>query len=123
AGAGARVVVETGAARGAGFTDAEFEGAELADRGRVLAATDVLLTVQPPAPADVDQLRPGSVVIGFLKPHAHKDLLRALCARNVTGFAMELVPRISRAQSMDALSSQAAVAGYKAVLIGAAALD
>lgn len=123
AGAGARVVVETGAARGAGFTDAEFEGAELADRGRVLAAADVLLTVQPPAPADVDQLRPGSVVIGFLKPHAHKDLLRALCARNVTGFAMELVPRISRAQSMDALSSQAAVAGYKAVLIGAAALD
>ena len=66
---------------------------------------------------------PGAVVAGFLAPHAQAALVRALKERRITSFAMELVPRISRAQSMDALSSQAAVAGYKAVLIAAAALD
>src|SRR6185295_11935133 len=71
----------------------------------------------------VAKLKPGSTVVGFLAPHAQGPLVRALKEKNITSFAMELVPRISRAQSMDALSSQAAVAGYKAVLIGAAALD
>jgi NAD(P) transhydrogenase subunit alpha len=83
----------------------------------------VLLTVQPPDPSVVSRLKPGAIVAGFLAPHAQAALVRALRERRITSFAMELVPRISRAQSMDALSSQAAVAGYKAVLIGAAAQD
>ena len=70
-------------------------------------------------PAQIAQLKPGAVVVGFLQPHAQAELVRALRDRRITSFAMELVPRISRAQSMDALSSQAALAGYKAVLIGA----
>ena len=90
---------------------------------RCWPSRNVLLRVQPPSLAEVAALKPGSVVIGYLQPHLQHDLIRAFCTRNITSFAMELVPRISRAQSMDALSSQAAVAGYKAVLVGAAALD
>jgi NAD(P) transhydrogenase subunit alpha len=89
----------------------------------VIAAADLLFTVQPPDAAVAARLKPGAVVAGFLSPHNQAPLVRALREHKVTSFAMELVPRISRAQSMDALSSQAAVAGYKAVLIGAAALD
>jgi NAD(P) transhydrogenase subunit alpha len=70
-------------------------------------------------PASSRKLKPGATVVGFLAPHIQAPLVRALKEQNITSFAMELVPRISRAQSMDALSSQAAVAGYKAVLIGA----
>lgn len=121
----ARLVIEAGAAAEARFADTDFEGHAviLADAGAVLAEAQVLLRVQPPTLAEATALKPGSVVIGYLQPHLQKDLIRAFCERNITSFAMELVPRISRAQSMDALSSQAAVAGYKAVLIGAGALD
>jgi NAD(P) transhydrogenase subunit alpha len=89
----------------------------------VLGAANVLLKVQPPAIAEVEQLAPGSVVIGFMQAHRELDLVRALRDRKITSFAMELVPRISRAQSMDALSSQAAAAGYKAALLAASTLD
>ena len=89
----------------------------------ILARADVLLKVQPPTPAEVAALKPGAVVIGFMQAYARPDLVRALQERRITSFAMELVPRISRAQSMDALSSQAAVAGYKAVLIAANTLE
>ncbi len=125
AAAGARVLVEAGAASRAGFADGDFAGvADLAPAaGPVLAEAGVLLRVQPPSLEEATALKPGSVVIGYLQPHLQKDLIRIFCERKITSFAMELVPRISRAQSMDALSSQAAVAGYKAVLIGAAALD
>jgi len=121
----ARLVIEAGAASEARFADTDFEAhaSILADAGAVLAEAGVLLRVQPPTLAEAAALKPGSVVIGYLQPHLQKDLIRVFCERNITSFAMELVPRISRAQSMDALSSQAAVAGYKAVLIGAGALD
>ncbi len=124
AGAGARVLIERGAGAAARFPDAQYKDATLADGAdAVLAGADLLFTVQPPATSAVVRLKAGAAVAGFLAPHAQGVLVRALKERKITSFAMELVPRISRAQSMDALSSQAAVAGYKAVLIGAAALD
>ncbi|MGQ0383152.1 MAG: NAD(P) transhydrogenase subunit alpha [Gammaproteobacteria bacterium] len=121
---GARVLVERGAGEAARFPDASYKDASLADGAdAVIAAADVLLTVQPPDISVISSLKSGAVVAGFLAPHAQAALVRTLKERRITSFAMELVPRISRAQSMDALSSQAAVSGYKAVLIGAAALD
>ncbi|HEU0225181.1 MAG TPA: NAD(P) transhydrogenase subunit alpha [Steroidobacteraceae bacterium] len=124
AGQGARILVERGAGAAARYPDAAYKDVSFADSADVvIAQSDVLLTVQPPDAAVVSRLKPGAVVAGFLAPHAQAALVRALKERRVTSFAMELVPRISRAQSMDALSSQAAVAGYKAVLIGAAAQD
>jgi NAD(P) transhydrogenase subunit alpha len=121
---GARVLIERGAGDAARFPDSLFKDVSFADGpDAVLAAADLLLTVQPPDAGRVAQLKPGAAVAGFLAPHSQGALVRALKERRLTSFAMELVPRISRAQSMDALSSQAAVAGYKAVLIGSAALD
>src|SRR4029077_8506691 len=86
---------------------------------QVLQEADVLLTVQPPTLEQIAHLKASAVVIGFLQAHARPEEVAALKARGITSFAMEFVPRISRAQSMDALSSQAAIAGYKAVLIAA----
>jgi NAD(P) transhydrogenase subunit alpha len=121
---GAKLLIERGAGAAARFPDAAYKDVAFAESAaEVLAASELLFTVQPPDAALVARLKPGSVVAGFLAPHAQIPLVRALNERRITGFAMELVPRISRAQSMDALSSQAAVAGYKAVLIAAAALD
>ena len=118
--AGARVLLERGAGVSAQFPDALYQKVEWADStAAVLAQTDVLLTVQPPTVAHIEALRPGAVVIGFMQAHARSAEVKALRDRRVTSFAMELVPRISRAQSMDALSSQASIAGYKAVLIAA----
>jgi NAD(P) transhydrogenase subunit alpha len=124
AAAGARVLVERGAGDAARFPDAQYKDAEIASGpDAVLGAADLLFAVQPPDPAVVSRLKAGTVVTGFLAPHAQAALVQAMKEKRITSFAMELVPRISRAQSMDALSSQAAVAGYKAVLIGASALD
>ena len=121
---GAKVLLERGAGAAARFPDAQYKDVAFADGADgVIAAADLLFTVQPPDAAVAARLKPGAVVAGFLSPHNQAPLVRALREHKVTSFAMELVPRISRAQSMDALSSQAAVAGYKAVLIGAAALD
>ncbi|HEY4646017.1 MAG TPA: NAD(P) transhydrogenase subunit alpha [Steroidobacteraceae bacterium] len=123
-GLGARVVMENGAGTRAQFPDAAFKGVEFAASAPpVLAAADVLLKVQPPTVDEIARLKQSAVVISFMQAHQRLDEVRALRDRGVTSFAMELVPRISRAQSMDALSSQAAIAGYKAVLIGANTLD
>jgi NAD(P) transhydrogenase subunit alpha len=104
--------------------DALYKGVQFhADPAAVLRSSRVLLTVQPPLPAAVETLEPGAVVVGFLQPHREVALVRALRDRKLTSFAVELIPRISRAQSMDALSSQAAAAGYKAALLAASALD
>jgi len=116
---GARVLMERGAGSAASFPDAAYVAAELGDAAAILAAADILLCVQPPPIASIDALKEGAMVIGFLQPYARPDVVRALKDRRITSFAMELVPRISRAQSMDALSSQASTAGYKAVLIAA----
>jgi NAD(P) transhydrogenase subunit alpha len=124
AAAGARVLIERGAGSAAQFPDALYKRVEWADSAAaVLAQADVLLTVQPPDLAQINALRPGSVVIGYMQAHARTEEVKALRDRKICAFAMEFVPRISRAQSMDALSSQAAIAGYKAVLIAANTLD
>jgi H+-translocating NAD(P) transhydrogenase subunit alpha len=121
---GARVLLERGAGERARFPDAAYKSVTWADNGAaVLGAADVVLAVQPLSVDEIGQLKSGAVVIGFMQPHARTAEVRALRERGITAFAMELVPRISRAQSMDALSSQAAIAGYKAVLIAASHLQ
>ena len=121
--AGVRVLIERGAGAAAHFPDASYTDIEFADAGAILGSADVLLKVQPPSLEEVAALKKGAVVIGFMQAYSRPDLVRELKDRGITGFAMELVPRISRAQSMDALSSQASVAGYKAVLIAANTLE
>jgi NAD(P) transhydrogenase subunit alpha len=120
AAAGARILIEHGAGERARFPDSLYKSVDWADSpGAVLAGSDVVLTVQPLNVGQIQQLKPTAVVVGYMQPHARAAEVRALKERGITSFAMELVPRISRAQSMDALSSQAAIAGYKAVLIAA----
>src|SRR5205809_439836 len=115
---GARVLIERGAGVRASFPDSLYKSVAWADSAAgVLSGSDVILTVQPLTVEQIQQLKPGAVVIGFMQPHARAAEVRALKARGITSFAMELIPRISRAQSMDALSSQASISGYKAVLL------
>jgi NAD(P) transhydrogenase subunit alpha len=119
---GAGIVIEQGAGASAWFPDSAFAGVEvLADAAAALARADVFLHVQPPSLDEIAALREGAVVIAHLQPHLAPERTRALRDRRITAFAMELLPRITRAQAMDVLSSQAAVSGYKAVLIAAAA--
>ena len=118
--AGARVLMEQGAGTRANFPDALYKKVEWAPSGGdVLATSDIVLTVQPLSVEQIQQLKAGAVVVGFMQPHARKAEVKALRDRRITSFSVELIPRISRAQSMDALSSQASIAGYKAVLIAA----
>jgi H+-translocating NAD(P) transhydrogenase subunit alpha len=114
---GAQVVVQAGAGRAALVPDDAFRdaGATVVD-GDVLADADVVLHVRPLRPADVARLRRGAVTLGFLAPSAEPDGVKALRDGGITAFSVELVPRISRAQSMDALTSQALVGGYRCAL-------
>jgi H+-translocating NAD(P) transhydrogenase subunit alpha len=122
--AGARVLIERGAGTQAQFPDSLFKDVEFVDSAQaVLAQADVLCKVQPPELAEIAAMKTGAIAIGFMYGHNRPEMVKALRERQITAFAMELVPRISRAQSMDALSSQAAAAGYKAVLIAANTLD
>jgi NAD(P) transhydrogenase subunit alpha len=117
--------IESGAGVGAAFTDDAYQtaGARIVTgRAAALAAAEVVLRVGPLPPADIERLPPEAVVIGLLSPYRDDQGVRALAARGLTSLALELVPRITRAQSIDALSSQASIAGYKAVLIAAARL-
>ena len=117
------VSVESGAGLGAARTDDDYReaGAEVSeDRQALLESSDVLVTVNRPTPEDFASLREGAVVLGFLRPLDEPTALEPASTRALTTFAMELIPRITRAQAMDALSSMATVVGYKAVLIGAA---
>jgi proton-translocating NAD(P)+ transhydrogenase subunit alpha len=117
------VAVEAGAGAAAGFPDAAYEkaGAFLVpDAATLFSGSDIVVKVRPPSASEVAQLKPGAILIGFLEPLTSPDLVAALARQNTTAFSMELIPRITRAQSMDALSSQATVAGYKAVLLAAA---
>ena len=121
-GRGATIVFERGSGTSAYLDDAAFADIEVvADASAALARADVLLHVQPPSLDEIAALREGAVVIANLQPHLFPERVRALRDRKITAFAMELLPRITRAQAMDVLSSQAAVSGYKAVLIAAAA--
>ena len=121
---GVGIDMERGAGDRSHLRDALYAGVRFhADPGAVLRSARALLTVQPPRLADVGALGAGAVVVGFLQPHRELELVRALRDLKLTSFAVELIPRISRAQSMDALSSQAAAAGYKAALLAASSLD
>jgi proton-translocating NAD(P)+ transhydrogenase subunit alpha len=124
-GAGLEIVIETGAGDGAFQSDAAFEraGARIApDADALYAGANVVLKVQKPAPGEVSRLHEGAVLVSFLQALTSPDLVQQLAAGRVTSFGMEGIPRISRAQKMDALSSQANIAGYKAVLIAAQSL-
>jgi NAD(P) transhydrogenase subunit alpha len=115
------VAVEQGAGAGAFFADDAYRaaGAEVVPGSALYAAADLVVKVQRPSLAEAEALRERAVLVCFLQPARSADLLAVLARRQITAFAMELVPRITRAQSMDALSSQTTIAGYKAVLLGA----
>jgi NAD(P) transhydrogenase subunit alpha len=117
---GATVCIETQAGASSYLADDTF-GADAiaASAAEVFVAAQILLAVQPPSLDAINAMTPGTVLIGALAPYASKERIDALNARRITAFATELIPRISRAQSMDTLSSQAAVAGYLSVLIAA----
>ena len=118
---GFQIVLERGAGVHAGFPDDLYEdaGAELANRAERLDGVDGIVRVGRPAADDVQAMQPGTVLIGFLQPLTDDEGIARLRERGVVAFAMESIPRITRAQSMDALSSQATVAGYKGVLLAA----
>jgi NAD(P) transhydrogenase subunit alpha len=118
--AGHQVIVERGAGDGALIPDAHFEeaGATLVGSGEPYGA-DIVIKVAAPTPEEIGRLRPESVLIGFLAPLTGGSTISAIARTGATAFALEAVPRISRAQSMDALSSQANIAGYRSALIGA----
>jgi len=125
-GKGVSLRVQEGAGEAAGFRDADFlaVGAELAPADALSwEEADGVLCVQPPPAADLQRLRPGALLVGLLSPYGATHLTDTLNGRQASAIALELLPRISRAQSMDVLSSQANIAGYKAVLLAAAALD
>ena len=117
---GAEVLIESGAGAGAYIPDDLFKGATIIDSANdLMQQADVIFRVQPPSLDEVDAMPEGSTLLATLQPHNHLELVKKLQEKKITSYAMELVPRISRAQSMDVLSSQAAVAGYKAAIMGA----
>jgi NAD(P) transhydrogenase subunit alpha len=122
---GLSVIVEEGAGDSSGFSNAmysEKEASVIQSASSLYSQSDIILKVQPPSTSEAELLKEGSVVVSFLYPLSNLEVVKKMALRKVTAFAMELMPRISRAQSMDALSSQATVAGYKAVLIAADSL-
>lgn len=117
---GVEVSMEKGAALSAHFPDEAFEGVKMIDTpAELYKGADLIFKVQPPTMEELDMIDEGAVIVGFMAPHKNEAITQKMCDMDVTTLAMELVPRISRAQSMDALSSQAAIAGYKGVLMGA----
>jgi NAD(P) transhydrogenase subunit alpha len=122
--AGHEIRIQAGAGTRAGFPDSAYDavGASVTDSASLYAGVALVCRVQPPSPAEIAKLPTGVTLLSLLTPGRNTHLLPLLAARNVTALALELVPRITRAQSMDVLSSQSTVAGYKAVLVGATAL-
>ena len=124
AASGFALTVETGAGAHASISDQDYRdaGAEIAPSAEAaLQSADVLLKVRGPSDAELQALRAGTIVVGLLDPHQDRPLIDALAQKQATAFAMEFVPRITRAQAMDALSSQANLSGYRAVIEAAAA--
>jgi len=118
----AKVAIESGAGNQSGASDADYEAAGASvskDRAALIKATDVLTSVNRPSPESIAQMKRGAVVISFLRPLDEPLMLKPMIEHRVTGFAMELIPRSTRAQAMDALSSMATIVGYKAVLLAA----
>src|SRR5206468_1740536 len=122
--AGHLVRVQRGAGAGSFHSDEGYEkaGASLVDGSAVFNDVDLVAKVRAPSSEEAAALKAGCAVVALLQPAASAELFARFASSKVTAFAMELVPRITRAQSMDALSSQATIAGYKAVLLGAAEL-
>ena len=120
---GFAVHVAAGAGEAASFSDADYDaaGAQRASGADWLHA-EITLKVAPPTPQEAHALRPGSLLVSFLAPHRNLETVRVLAQHKVSALAMELVPRVTRAQPMDALSSQASLGGYKAVLVAASRL-
>ncbi|MFN2348360.1 MAG: Re/Si-specific NAD(P)(+) transhydrogenase subunit alpha [Thioalkalivibrio sp.] len=117
---GVEVMMEKGAGDPAHFPDAAYGDARLVDDVAALSAeADLMVKVSPPSVEEVERMKDGATLVGFFHAHKHPELVKAMQAKKITSFAMELIPRISRAQSMDALSSQAAIGGYKAAIMGA----
>ena len=117
--AGMEVTVQPGAGEQAGFLDAAYRNAGVRLEENALGQADILLKVQPPTEQECRNIKEGAVLIGFLRPYVNATHFGILAERKVTAFAMELMPRITRAQSMDVLSAMSTVSGYKAVLIAA----
>lgn len=120
--AGTEVLVESGAGKKSFIEDKEFEttGAKIkADARSLLSEADIVLKVNKPSIEEVDSMKEGAIFVGFLNPFSSADIIKKLAERKITSFAMEMVPRITRAQRMDALSTMSTVAGYKAALIAA----
>jgi H+-translocating NAD(P) transhydrogenase subunit alpha len=117
---GVELLLEAGAGVSSGFEDSAYEGVKVVPEGDpALGTADIVLKVQPPSVEEISRVREGAIVIGFMAPHENDVRVKALAERRITSFSMELVPRITRAQAIDALSSQASIAGYKAVLLAA----
>ena len=124
--AGYEIVVESGAGSEAGYGDAAYResGATIeTDRAQVVSGADLLLKVGPPARDEVGMMRAGAIYLGSLMPLRNTAAVRALSERRITAFSTDAIPRTTRAQSMDTLSSMANIAGYKGVLLAAAELN
>ncbi len=120
--AGWKVMMQAGAGAEAGFVDSAYEDCQIEkDAKKVLASADVYVCISAPSAETITQMKDGSILVGMISPFADKERYDIANKKNITVFSMELVPRTSRAQSMDALSSQASVAGYKAVLMAGVA--
>ncbi|MEZ4919642.1 MAG: Re/Si-specific NAD(P)(+) transhydrogenase subunit alpha [Saprospiraceae bacterium] len=123
---GASITIESGLGDGIGVSDADYEqaGAKVSkDREAILSTSDVVLRLRKPNPEDVKQLKKGCIHISYLDPFNEKDLTKQLCDQGVSAISMELIPRSTRAQKMDSLSSQASLAGYVAVILAAERTD
>ena len=120
---GVQVSIQTGAGEAAGHADSDYVGADIVnDIDALYSSADILLTVNPPTDAQMAKLKTGSVLIGYLNPYSDTERFKTLQDKNISAFSVEMIPRISRAQAMDALSSQASIAGYKAVLLASTLL-
>ncbi|MFV8836326.1 Re/Si-specific NAD(P)(+) transhydrogenase subunit alpha [Aquisalimonas sp.] len=117
---GVEILMESGAGKESGFNDDAYEGVRIVESADELYKdADVTLKVQPPTVEEAGKLKQGSIVMGFMAPHEGDTRIKTFTKNKVTSFSMELVPRITRAQSIDALSSQASIVGYKSVLLAA----
>lgn len=117
---GVQIAMQHGAALSSYFNDEDFTNVEIvADTATLYKDADLIFKVQPPTREELEQMKPGATVVSFMAAHKNAEMMQQMCEKKITSLAMELVPRITRAQSMDALSSQASIAGYMGVLMGA----
>jgi NAD(P) transhydrogenase subunit alpha len=117
---GCVLTLQNNAGFSANFADSDYANVQFVTQSKSLyQEADIILKVEPPLPDEIRHFKKGAILVSFLYPHRHPESVQALCDQHITSFALERLPRISRAQNMDALSSQATVAGYKAALLAA----